>query len=253
MNPTASAQHIWQETLTALRLQMTEATFNTGVQGTRVIEVQNGTWRIGVKSDRVKAWLENRLLPTIHRTLKDVAGQEVPLEFVVANGQPPDVDSDPAPAPELPPDPIAIPLAQETDFYAAKTKMGHWAAEFEYDLLFWSVYLGPAYTFWRYLMAHWVNTIKKKKDFHLLDLSRRKNQGWTRPFRLSYRAATEALGKSNHAVIPGGIYECHETLERVQMRKRFPDLKVPLRSGCCGAHACHDWRPQQEGGGRCFY
>ena len=256
-----SPEQLWQTTLDQLKLQMTQATYDSWVRDTCVVsgdisgDGNDISLIIGVKNAFAKDWLENRLLPTIKRTVTSILERPVDIRFVVEAVPAAPTGRDRPASNEQEAEELQEPgmaFARETDFYAGKNKMGHWAAEFEYDLLFWSVYLGPAYPFWRYLIAHWVNSIKQK-DFPLLDLGKRKNQGWTPPFKLSYRAATEALGKSNYAVIPGGIYECHETLARVQMRKRFPDLDVPLRSTCCGAHECHEWRPQEEGGGRCYY
>ncbi len=257
MNDTTPEQ-IWQQTLEQLQLQMTKDTFDTWLKGTHVIEVRDGIWKIAVKNTFAKDWLENRLLDTVTRTLRNYASQDdITLVFVVSKSQhsadirlrgDEPVDGQPHVLHVEEEDVAGITFAQETNFYVGKVEMGRWAAEFDYDRRFWSVYLGPAYNFWRYLIAHWASTLKKK-EMPLLNLNKRNNQGWTSPFKLSYRAATEAMGKSNHAIVPGGIYECHRSLERRQMR----EFNVPLLAECCGAHECHDWRPQEEGGGRCFY
>lgn len=77
-------QHnIWQTTLGQLQMQMTQATFDTWVKDTHIASHEGDKLIIGTKSAFAKDWLENRLAGTISRTVKNVVGYPVELEFVV--------------------------------------------------------------------------------------------------------------------------------------------------------------------------
>lgn len=73
----------WQATLGELELQMTKATFNTWLKGTRMLACNDHEYVIGVRNDYAKDWLENRLHDTIIRTLAAITGQESSIRFVV--------------------------------------------------------------------------------------------------------------------------------------------------------------------------
>ena len=62
---------------------MTQATFDTWLRDSRLLREEDGTYVIGVKNGYAKDWLENRLLPTIKRTMARIAGRTVAVEFVV--------------------------------------------------------------------------------------------------------------------------------------------------------------------------
>ena len=78
-----SPAQLWTAALEQLQRQMTQATFDSWVKDTHLIAANNGTWQIGVKSDFAKDWLENRLLTTIQRTVANLVGHKVELDFVV--------------------------------------------------------------------------------------------------------------------------------------------------------------------------
>jgi chromosomal replication initiator protein len=102
---------VWSAALGELQLQMTQATFDTWLRDSRFIKFEDGSFVVGVKSGYAKDWLENRLLPTIKRTLARLAGCATDIRFVVWDGEPqasaPLLDL-PALAPESPP---ALPTA----------------------------------------------------------------------------------------------------------------------------------------------
>jgi chromosomal replication initiator protein len=64
---------------------MTQATFDTWLRGARFIKFEDGCFVVGVKSGYAKDWLDNRLMPTILRTIVRLAGQAVEVRFVVWN------------------------------------------------------------------------------------------------------------------------------------------------------------------------
>ncbi|MDP2954585.1 MAG: DnaA/Hda family protein, partial [Chloroflexota bacterium] len=74
---------IWQAALGDLQLQMTKATFDTWLRDTVVLGCQDSSLTIAVRNTYAKEWLENRLLPTIRRTLARVAGESLEVDFAV--------------------------------------------------------------------------------------------------------------------------------------------------------------------------
>jgi len=82
--PFDSAQDkLWETALTELRLQMTRATFDTWLAGSRLVSADDGTCIIAVCSEYARVWLENRLKSVVARTLAAVLGREVEVQFVV--------------------------------------------------------------------------------------------------------------------------------------------------------------------------
>ena len=78
-----NTEQIWQAALGQLQMQMTQATFDTWVKDTRIVSKNNGTLVVGTKSAFAKDWLENRLFTTINRTVSNILGHPVDLQFVV--------------------------------------------------------------------------------------------------------------------------------------------------------------------------
>lgn len=79
-------EEIWQAALGELQLKMTRATFDTWLKGTSYIAYEDGTFVIGVPTAFAKDWLENRLRGVIKRTVSQLMGRSVEINFVV---QPP--------------------------------------------------------------------------------------------------------------------------------------------------------------------
>jgi chromosomal replication initiator protein len=67
---------------------MTQATFETWLRDSRLLEYKDGAFVIAVKSGYAKDWLEHRLLATIKRTLTRLAGRTVGVKFVVGSEKP---------------------------------------------------------------------------------------------------------------------------------------------------------------------
>lgn len=254
-----SPASLWETAKDQLQLQMTQATFDTQLASTRLISAANGNWQITVKTEAAKEWLENRLYDTISRTVANLLGHPIEIEFVIDlsgdNDHPTKAETPATVTEEFanddasstkvePPDP-GLTFAQDTDFHAIKTKMGRWLPELQYDHIFWGAYLGgQTWLFYRHLLMHWIKNLRKK-DLPLLDMENAEHH-WTSPFRLSYRKAVQWLGKSNQKIVPGGIYECHQSDAHHRILKQ-------TMVKCCGSYTPHDWKPQPEGGGRCYY
>jgi chromosomal replication initiator protein len=75
------AQRQWQAALGELQLQMTRATYDTWLRGSRVIDCQGDTFVIYVQHAYAVDWLQNRLLRVVERTLRRHAGPEVEVTF----------------------------------------------------------------------------------------------------------------------------------------------------------------------------
>ena len=78
-----TAEQAWQAALGELELQLTKASFETWLKGTRVLSCEDNLYVIAVGNAYAKDWLENRLLTTVKRTLTGVVNHSVSLRFVV--------------------------------------------------------------------------------------------------------------------------------------------------------------------------
>ncbi len=74
---------IWDETLSILQGQMTKAMFNSVMQSTSLVGAENDTYIVNAGSAMAKDWLENRLKNVVRRTLTNVVGAKVEVEFRV--------------------------------------------------------------------------------------------------------------------------------------------------------------------------
>jgi chromosomal replication initiator protein len=93
-NLMSTGEQVWQVALDQLQLQMTRATYDTWVKDTHVVSQEGTSLIVGAKSAFAKDWLENRLMPTISRTVTNIMGHPVEIQFVVDS----DRVNDPAPA-----------------------------------------------------------------------------------------------------------------------------------------------------------
>jgi chromosomal replication initiator protein len=80
---TPSPETAWKAALGDLEMQMTKATYNTWLLGTRALAYDDDEFVVGVRNDFAKDWLENRLYDLIARTLSGVLGRRVSVRFVV--------------------------------------------------------------------------------------------------------------------------------------------------------------------------
>jgi chromosomal replication initiator protein len=78
-----TTDQVWHAALGQLQMQMTQATYDTWVKGTRLVSQDSQKLVIGTKSAFAKDWLENRLFPTINRTVTNILGYPIEIQFVV--------------------------------------------------------------------------------------------------------------------------------------------------------------------------
>lgn len=81
----SKSEAIWAETQLALRRQMTQATYDAIVQGTRLIGHSDRRYVVGVPSETARQWLESRLRGLVERALSTVVGEPVHIDFVLTN------------------------------------------------------------------------------------------------------------------------------------------------------------------------
>jgi chromosomal replication initiator protein len=92
-------QRLWESTLGQLELQVTRPNFETWLRGTEGLRYQDRAIVVGVRSDFALEWLRTRMSAAISRTVSQVAGAALAVEFEVLGVTPsmPDQpnDSDP--------------------------------------------------------------------------------------------------------------------------------------------------------------
>lgn len=130
----ANAQKLWQAALGELQLQMTRATFDTWLRGSRVVACDGQAFTVYVRHTYAVDWLQNRLLETIQRVLQRLAGHDVALTFTA---HAPEAESDLVLVPET------VPELEPADEGAAVTVSGRRAKANGRP----STDLNPRYTF----------------------------------------------------------------------------------------------------------
>ncbi len=87
-NPDEKAAQLWQAALDELRMQVTQATFDTLLHDSEGIELKNGLLVVAPRSLYAKEWLESRLLAMIERTIQRMSGGEAEgVQFEVLDDQ----------------------------------------------------------------------------------------------------------------------------------------------------------------------
>lgn len=64
---------------------MTQATYDTIIQGTTLVGQRQDKYVVGVQSEMAKEWLENRLRDIVQRALSGVLGRAAVIEFVLTD------------------------------------------------------------------------------------------------------------------------------------------------------------------------
>lgn len=82
-DPNFDPHLVWQTVLGELALQMPAPTFDTWVRDTVVLAYEDGEFIIGLPNAYARDWLENRLRPTIKRSLTSIMRRAVQIRFLV--------------------------------------------------------------------------------------------------------------------------------------------------------------------------
>jgi chromosomal replication initiator protein len=81
--PPIDPQAAWQKTLSELQLQLTSSTFHTWLHGTWVDAYEDGAFYIATDNPYGRDWLQHRLRVMVKRTLKNIVGHMVEVNFIV--------------------------------------------------------------------------------------------------------------------------------------------------------------------------
>jgi len=83
-----NTEQAWQTVLGQLQTDMPRASFETWVQDTKLISLQDGVMTISVRNAYARDWLENRLTSTINRLLVGILNTSgTRVKFVVNDGE----------------------------------------------------------------------------------------------------------------------------------------------------------------------
>jgi len=88
------AHQLWQAALGQLELQLPKPTYDTWVKNTQAMSYEDGTLVVGVHSAYAKDWLENRLYPTVHRVVSDIANRTTVVSFTVRRSNAPEREAE---------------------------------------------------------------------------------------------------------------------------------------------------------------
>ena len=200
-----TTDELWLTVLGQLQTQMTQATFDSWLSGTSVVDRDGDRLTIDAKSEPAKAWLENRLLSTISRTVKALAGRPLDIQFVVVNSKPEatQANGNGQPAPEPPPVVEQAPLSPRPGSSRGRLLPGSLRDQ-QRRLLdgqplrasLWLPYLGQAYDLYQLLANLKRTTVKRVEN------------RWTAPQRHSYSELAKWLNHSHSRHVSGYIYEC---------------------------------------------
>ena len=94
-----SAKEIWKRALGELQIQISKANYTTWLSNSQGLSCQDNIFVVSVPNIFVAEWLSKRLYPLVRKTLVDIMGKDVDVQFMVDNCE----------------QPSASPLANQTD------------------------------------------------------------------------------------------------------------------------------------------
>jgi len=77
------ARETWQKVLGELQIQVSKANYTTWLKNSQGISCQEDTFVVGVPSAFVAEWLTKRLYSLIRKTLAEITGRDIDVEFTV--------------------------------------------------------------------------------------------------------------------------------------------------------------------------
>ncbi|UCD22420.1 MAG: ATP-binding protein, partial [Chloroflexota bacterium] len=81
------AKEIWQNALGKLQLQVSKANYTTWLSNSQGLRCQDSTFVVSVPSIFIAEWLSKRLYPMVRKTLVDIMGKDIDVQFVVQNNE----------------------------------------------------------------------------------------------------------------------------------------------------------------------
>jgi chromosomal replication initiator protein len=79
------AKDIWERALGKLQIQVSKANYTTWLSDSQGLSCQDNTFVVSVPNIFVAEWLSKRLYPLVRKTLVDIMGKDVDVQFVVHN------------------------------------------------------------------------------------------------------------------------------------------------------------------------
>jgi len=79
------AKEIWESALGKLQIQVSKANYTTWLSNSQGLSCQDNTFVVSVPNIFVAEWLSKRLYPLVRKTLVDIMGKDVDVQFVVHN------------------------------------------------------------------------------------------------------------------------------------------------------------------------
>ena len=84
-----SAKEIWKTALDKLQIQVSKANYTTWLSNSQGISCQDDIFVVSVPSIFAAEWLSKRLYPLVRKTLVDIMGKDIDVQFVVDHHEQP--------------------------------------------------------------------------------------------------------------------------------------------------------------------
>jgi len=81
------AKEIWKRALENLQIQVSKANYTTWLSNSHGLNCQDNTLVVSVPNVFVAEWLSKRLYPLVRKTLVDITGKDIDVQFVVHNSE----------------------------------------------------------------------------------------------------------------------------------------------------------------------
>jgi chromosomal replication initiator protein len=81
------AKEIWKSALGKLQIQVSKANYTTWLSNSHGLSCQDNTLVVSVPNVFVAEWLSKRLYPLVRKTLVDITGKDIDVQFVVHNSE----------------------------------------------------------------------------------------------------------------------------------------------------------------------
>jgi len=83
------AKEIWERALGKLQIQVSKANYTTWLRNSQGLSCQDNIFVVSVPNVFVAEWLSKRLYPLVRKTLVDITGKDVDVQFMVHNREQP--------------------------------------------------------------------------------------------------------------------------------------------------------------------
>ena len=81
-------KELWQNALTEIELHLSKTTFATWFKNTHIVDIVDGTVRVGVANEFIREWFISKHSKLILKTLRDACEQVRSVEYVISKSEP---------------------------------------------------------------------------------------------------------------------------------------------------------------------